>query len=96
MRIPHEKELLKEIIDTCNPERVILFGSRAKGTFHTGSDIDIAVKGGKALSFREKRKLKEKLEHLAGLYTVDLLFYEEIGENLKEIIDRTGVVLWRR
>ena len=96
MRIPHEKELLKEIIDTCNPERVILFGSRAKGTFHTGSDIDIAVKGGKELSFREKRKLKEKLEHLAGLYTVDLLFYEEIGENLKEIIDRTGVVLWRR
>jgi hypothetical protein len=35
---------------------------------------------------------------LAGLYTVDLLFYEEIEENLKEkeIIDRTGVVLWRR
>jgi len=77
MRIPHEKEILSEIINTCNPKAVILFGSRAKGNSYKGSDIDLAVKGGKKLSFRERRKLKEKIENLARLYTVDLLFYEE-------------------
>ena len=42
------ENILKNIIDLCtqfSADRVILFGSRAKGTNTDRSDIDIAVRG---------------------------------------------------
>ncbi|MRJ03121.1 MAG: nucleotidyltransferase domain-containing protein, partial [Epsilonproteobacteria bacterium] len=59
-------------IKTLHPQKIILFGSRAKGYFALNSDIDIAVDIN--LTFREKRKLKERIEEVSGLYSVDLLF----------------------
>ena len=47
-----------------NPEKIILFGSRARGDYRKNSDIDIAVDIN--LSFREKRKLKEKIDLISG------------------------------
>ena len=49
-------------------KKVILYGSRAKGTAGERSDIDIAVSGG--ADFDE---LLEKVEELPTLYSVDLL-----------------------
>ncbi len=37
------------------PDEVLLFGSRAKGTAHRGSDIDLAIVGGLKLSHRERK-----------------------------------------
>ncbi|WP_457625412.1 nucleotidyltransferase family protein [Persephonella sp.] len=65
-----------------NPRKIILFGSRAKGTYKKGFDIDIAVDID--LDFREKRKLKEKIDTLSGLYTVDLIFCPKWAEILKK------------
>ncbi len=92
---PHKEEILKVIIDRAKPKEIILFGSRAKGGFSHCSDIDLAIKGA-LLSFREKRKLKEEIDKKAGIFSVDLLFYEELSQEVKETIDREGVVLWRR
>jgi predicted nucleotidyltransferase len=40
-------ELLNEIVDTvvdaAHPEQVVLFGSRAQGTMHKDSDVDLLV-----------------------------------------------------
>lgn len=37
---------IREIAEKYKVEKVILFGSRARGDFHRTSDIDLAVKGG--------------------------------------------------
>jgi predicted nucleotidyltransferase len=37
------KNIVKEIVDACNPELVILFGSYGRGTPKKDSDLDIFV-----------------------------------------------------
>ena len=49
-------------------KKVILYGSRAKGTARERSDIDIAVSGVERFD-----ELVEKVEDLPTLYSVDLL-----------------------
>lgn len=36
-------EILRLIVQTAQPQKVILFGSRARGNVHPGSDLDILV-----------------------------------------------------
>ena len=67
---------------------IYLFGSRARGDNLKNSDIDIAINVN--LSFREKRKLKEKIDKLAGIYSVDLVFLDEINNDLKSKILKEG------
>ena len=74
-------------------EKVILFGSRAKGNFKEGSDIDIAIKG-MGLNMDIFRKLEIKIDNLMLPYEVDLIIYDQIKEPaLKEHINRVGVEL---
>ena len=49
-------------------EKLILFGSRARGDYRERSDIDIAVSGVENFDL-----LAEKIEELPTLYSVDLL-----------------------
>lgn len=60
------EKVVNLLIAELDPEKVIFFGSRAKGNAKPYSDIDIAVEGGKPIDHRERRKLKEK--------TVDIIF----------------------
>lgn len=66
-------EIMAEIIQRCSAygaHRIILFGSRAKGTATERSDIDIAVSGVAACDIFE---LEEELEDIPTLYTIDLV-----------------------
>ena len=83
-----------EIVKGYDPEKIILFGSRARRDYKKNSDIDIAVD--LKLPFREERKLKEKIEELSGLYSVDLIFFPRINENFKRHILKEGVVLYEK
>ncbi len=83
-----------EELKKSKPKSIILFGSRARGDFSKYSDIDIAVDID--LSFREKRKLKEKIEAISGLYSVDLVFLNEAQNNFKEKILKEGKVLYAK
>ena len=75
-----------------NPKKIILFGSRSRGNYRKNSDIDIAVDI--SLSFREKRKLKEKVDLIAGLYSVDLVFLDEVDNSFKEKLFKEGKILY--
>ena len=83
--------LLKTFKDFPEIEQVLLFGSRAKGNFKTGSDIDLAIKGkevGQNLIFRLKSIFNERLPIP---YEVDVVGYEYLDhQSLKEHIDRLG------
>ncbi len=64
-------DVIRKVADICREHRakkVILYGSRAKGTASKHSDIDIAVAGADDFD-----KLVEKVEELPTLYSIDLL-----------------------
>ena len=77
-------------------DKAIIFGSRAKGRYKPGSDIDIALSGDH-INFDTVAKVKYELEEKGRLpYFVDVIDYSHLNhEGLKEHIDRAGVVLFR-
>lgn len=65
------EEVIEEVADLCRQfqaKKVILYGSRAKGTARERSDIDIAVSGVENFEL-----LVEKVEELPTLYSVDII-----------------------
>lgn len=86
-------KIVKEL-KNYNPNKIILFGSRANGTFKKTSDIDIAVDF--SLNLREKRKLCEKIDMLSGLYSVDLIFLPKVDKNFREKILKEGKILYEK
>ncbi len=91
--IKYLNKVLNEILKF-NPNKIILFGSRAKGNFRKNSDIDIAVDI--ELNFRERRKLKERIYVISGLYSVDLVFLDSVDEEFKEKILEEGRILYEK
>ena len=77
-------------------EKAVLFGSRAKGNFRPGSDVDIVVFG-KNMSFDKFLTLIINLDELDLLQAIDLIKYENIEDNkVIEHIKRVGKVLYER
>lgn len=77
-------------------EEALLFGSRAKGNFRAGSDIDIALKGPN-LVLNDILHLSIDLDALETPYQFDLVLYQRITEPaLREHIDRVGHVLYQK
>ena len=64
-------EVIAEITQRCRnygAQKIILFGSRAKGTATERSDIDIAVSG-----VEDFESLTEQIENLPTLFSVDIV-----------------------
>lgn len=77
-------------------EIVILYGSRAKGNFKTGSDIDFTLKG-KNLNNFLLYKIERDLDELYLPYSFGLSIFEHIDNfNLKVHIERTGKVFYKK
>ncbi len=71
-------------------ERVVIFGSRAKGTHKTGSDIDVALFG-PTLDVHKVGEIDEYIKGLPTLYRWDVVHYDTLRhEGLKAHIDRVG------
>ncbi len=75
--------------------RVILFGSRGKGNARYNSDFDLAVDT-EGIDFSSQIKIKEKIEDFCGLFNVDVIYMNEIDFKFKEIIEKTGKVIYVR
>lgn len=88
-----EKRVENDIIKIAkknNIKKVILFGSRARGTNSERSDIDLAVSGGDSLNFYYD--LEELAWTLLLFDVVDL--DEKKSDELKAEIERDGIVLY--
>lgn len=73
---------------------VWMFGSRAKGNFHSGSDIDLAIKS-EQITTSELLQLHVDLDELELLYKIDLVLYHAIKEPaLREHIDQVGILFY--
>lgn len=77
-------------------EKAVIFGSRAKGNYKKGSDIDIALYGNN-LS-RISSKIHDLLEEETFMpYFFDVIEYADLSNPaLKEHIDRVGKVIFER
>ena len=76
--------------------RAVLFGSRAKGNFREGSDIDLALEG-EDLGEREMADIRSKLDDEPIAHRVDLILKKTITyHELLDHIERVGVVFYER
>ena len=75
-------------------ETVVLYGSRAKGNYKNGSDIDLTIKG-KELDLRCLNRISLDLDDLLLPYTFDLSIYPHIkNPDLIEHIERVGKIFY--
>lgn len=75
-------------------EQVILYGSRAKGTYRAGSDIDLTIVGD-ALTQSHLLKIANELDDLSLPYKIDLSLLRQIEDQaLLDHIRRVGVVFY--
>lgn len=76
-------------------EEVILYGSRAMGSFKNGSDIDLTLKG-HDLNLDVLTRLSNELDDTDLPYMFDLSIYNHIqNHSLLDHIERVGVVFYR-
>ena len=77
-------------------EQAILYGSRAKGNYRPGSDIDLILKGPQ-LSPRILCQIQDNLEDGPLPYRVDLSIFAQITHaELVTHIERVGIVFYDR
>jgi predicted nucleotidyltransferase len=78
-------------------EKAILYGSRAKGNYKNGSDIDLTLRGGKELTLNMLYRIMDELDDLFLPYTIDLSIFNNIHDpDVIEHIQRVGVTFYDR
>jgi len=84
---------IKQVFDQHGDiDEVIVYGSRAKGNYRPGSDIDISLKGVN-LTLNELNQIVLELDEIDLPYQFDVSIYQQIDSvELVEHIDRVGVI----
>lgn len=77
-------DVLDKIKNRIKPQKIYLYGSRARGDFGKKSDIDIAVETDKSI---------ENID-LIGLF--DIVNLNKVGSDLREKILKEGILLYER
>lgn len=74
---------------------VKIYGSRAKGNYRKGSDIDFALYGD--IDFRLLSKISSEIDELSTPYKYDVTDYKSVeNQDLKDHIDRVGKIFYVR
>ena len=78
-------------------EKAVLYGSRAKGNYKNGSDIDLTLCGGQDLTLNVLYKIATELDDLLLPYTIDLSVFAQLtNPDFIEHIQRVGLVFHER
>lgn len=89
---PLVMEEIRQIAKKHQLQKVILFGSRARGTYERASDIDLAVSGGNVDAFSV-----EVEEETSTLLTYDVVDLDQpIQKELRQSIEREGKLLYEK
>lgn len=73
--------IAKAIVRKRVPDRsyeVFLFDSRAAGTAHGRSDIDIGIRGPRPLSYETIAEIAEELDEAPTLYSIDVVDFARV------------------
>ena len=75
-------------------QKVILYGSRARGDFRNGSDIDLALLG-EDFDLSVQFRIANEQDDLLLPYMIDLILLEQVNDpDLRERVEEEGVVFW--
>ena len=78
-------------------EKAILYGSRAKGIYQNGSDIDLTLHGGDDLTLNVLCKIANGLDDLPLPYTIDLSIFHDISDSdMIGHVQRVGALVYER
>ena len=83
--------LRQEIVECVGAEldlsqyQLFLFGSRVTGKARESSDIDVGVKGDVPLTFETLARIKNRLDELETLYTIDFVDCTNVSEDFAEV-----------
>lgn len=92
----HIKKMHAVFLIYSNIEKVIIYGSRAKGNYRTGSDIDLALVGD-SLDLSTLFKIENEIDDLLLPYKIDLSIFHKIENHaLLEHINRVGKVFYEK
>lgn len=86
------RRLLKYFSEQCSIERVVLFGSRAKGLETVNSDIDLCIK----MKLEGRGRVVLDIEELIGVYACDIVFEDRIAGAIKDQIQRDGIIIYEK
>ncbi len=90
---PEERAKIIRLIKAVVPDaEIYLYGSRARGTYHHGSDIDIALKC-KGLTRYDAGEVRQVLESIWLPYGFDVIALDAIGDKLYQAI-KDELVPW--
>ena len=90
-----KENVITEIVELAQKydlQKVILFGSRARGDFRRASDIDLAVSGGNVAMFAVD--VEEETSTLLEFDVVNLDL--DLQEKLLESIKKEGMILYEK
>lgn len=94
-----EREVLKKSISILckhlNPSRIILFGSRAKGTARTSSDFDFALDQKRPAEAKEDH-FRGELDGIRGLHRIDVVFLRSVDRDFREVVLTTGKTIYEK
>ena len=86
------KDIVKRILAVERPNKIALYGSRARQENGSFSDFDIALFGNVRLG-----KIMDSLEEARTLLKIDIVLFDELtNEKLKKKILEEGVTLYER
>jgi predicted nucleotidyltransferase len=78
-------------------DKAVIYGSRAKGNYKNGSDIDLTLYGGDGLDPKILYKILTEIDDLLLPYTVDLSIFHDLSDSdFIEHIQRVGVVFYEK
>jgi predicted nucleotidyltransferase len=77
-------------------DKVIVYGSRAKGNFKPGSDIDLVLFG-MGLSLQSLNKISLELDDLLLPHKMDICIFHQISnKDLTDHIQRVGKIFYQK
>lgn len=65
--------------------RIFIFGSRAQGTAHERSDIDIGIEGPGPVPLEALSAIQEELDEAPTLYTIEVVDFTRVPEKFRRV-----------
>lgn len=90
------QEVVDEAVTRLDPQRVVLFGSRARGDHEARSDYDLAIEAPGATEGEWARFVLDAREGFGALLHLDLVRLDEADEGLRRRVDDEGLLLYVR
>jgi predicted nucleotidyltransferase len=78
-------------------EKAVIYGSRAKGNYKNGSDIDLTLHGGEDLTVKTLYKILDEIDDLLLPYTLDLSIFHTLSDpEFIDHIQHVGIVFYEK